>query len=144
MKKILTVIMFVVICLVANAQEVHGYNKVFVHELTSVGFLVTDSGYTRENLDDDVPDTYRVMLLTPSYYNEEQTRLAIVTLLNRYEDVILTQPWQTVSYKKGKCDGSVAAYKLCDDTQLTIFIADTSESKGRCTVALYECIVKKQ
>lgn len=132
-KSILTIIMLVFIGLAANAQEVHGYYKVLANELSSEGFLVTDSGYETEKLKGSLSDLYCLVLTPPNYYDDEQTRLAIVRIMNQYKDVRLVRPWKRET--DGDYTTTTASYR-CNDTLLNIYIGETD-------VAVYECIFTK-
>lgn len=132
-KSILTIIMLVFIGLAANAQEVHGYGNVIANKLSEKEFLVAQSGYGLVGDDSD----YTVVFYTPSYYDEELTRMTVITTFKRYSDISLVCPWTILS------DGSNAAY-LCDDTALFVIIKNTKSTNGRITVYLVERIRDKK
>ena len=132
-KSILTIIMLVFIGLAANAQEVHGYGNVIANKLSEKEFLVAQSGYGLVGDDSD----YTVVFYTPSYYDEELTRMTVISTFKKYSDISLVLPWEISS------NGSSAAY-LCDDTSLFVFIKDTKSTNGRITVYLVEKIRDKK
>lgn len=128
MKNIFAVIMFVFICLVANAQEVHGYSNDIATELSSEGFIVKEIGYILDT------DTIEAVLKTPTHYDEELTRLVILRTMKNYEDIRLIQPWKKWL---SKYDGSTATYQLPNGKRLVIFIGYLS-SYDYCLVFMYE------
>lgn len=133
-KSILTIIMLVFIGLAANAQEVHGYGNLIAEKLTSHGLIVEQSGYDVLELSDS---TYTVKLLTPKFYDEETTRLTVISTMKGYSDITMYQPWKRTQ------SGSTGVY-LCDDTMLSIFIVDKKNKEGRLTVFVCEFLIKKQ
>lgn len=133
-KSILTIIMLVFIGLAANAQEVHGYGNLIAEKLTSHGLIVEQSGYDVLELSDS---TYTVKLVTPKFYDEETTRLTVISTMKGYSDITMYQPWKRTQ------SGSTGVY-LCDDTVLSIFIVDKKNQEGRLTVFVCEFLIKKQ
>lgn len=133
-KSILTIIMLVFIGLAANAQEVHGYGNLIAEKLTSHGLIVEQSGYDVLELSDS---TYTVKLVTPTYYDEELTRLTVISTMKGYSDITMYQPWKRTQ------SGSMGTY-ICDDTVLSIHIVDKKNQEGRLTVFVCEFLIKKQ
>lgn len=127
-KSILTIIMLVFIGLAANAQEVHGYSNAIATELSSEGFLVKKIGYILDT------DTIEADIKTPTHYDEELTRLAILRTMKNYEDIRLIQPWKKWG---SKYDGSTATYQLPNGKRLVIFIGYLS-SYDYCLICMYE------
>lgn len=158
MKKILTVFMFVLICLGTNAQEVHGYSNMIAEKLNSVGFT-TLKGYGMETslshkgesfCGSDVfyikSYTYTVYLSTPKNYGLEQTRLTIDSLLQHR---MITYDWKTKPFSDFPNASETFAMYLLGDTLICVFIIDAVETEDSytqdyCTVALYECIIGKK
>lgn len=138
-KSILTIIMLVFIGLAANAQEVHGYGNLIAEKLTSHGLIVEQSGYDVLELSDS---TYTVKLLTPKFYDEETTRLTVISTMKGYSDITMYQPWKIEDY------GSLGTY-VCDYdglslTVLFFHIVDKDDKDGRVTVFVCENLIKKQ
>ena len=119
MKKILTMIMSVLICLVANAQEVHGYSMAIANELSEQNFIVLESGYgTMKDADNKDFDVFVVKMAAPNFYEEETTRFIITSVLSWRNNVKMVFPWTKKSY------GSRADYCVGDDTELYVAVSN--------------------
>ena len=117
MKKILTVIMFVFICLVANAQEIHGYSDVIANDLVSLEYGYDYIITKKEIKEDDGVIVYDVRLeVTDSHHSEDLTRNDITIVISRYEDIEVESPWLL------KRSGGVTAVYRIDDTTLFVGI----------------------
>ena len=137
-KSILTIIMLVFIGLAANAQEVHGYGNLIAEKLTSHGLIVEQSGYDVLELSDS---TYTVKLLTPKFYDEETTRLTVISTMKDYSDITMYQPWKRTDY--GSLGTYVCYYDGLSLTVLFFHIVDKDDKDGRLTVFVCENLIKK-
>lgn len=160
MKKIIAVIMVVFACLVANAQEVHGIGKDIAEKLEDVGFS-TVKDFSVDSIESikkgesflgsDVlyikSDVYMIGVITPKYYNMEDTRLTIESMLKKWYKF---KDWKTLPSDVCPIALCTSAFFQMGDTVLCVYIVNVAELNGSdyystdyCTVAIYEFTLGK-
>ena len=110
MKKILTMIIFVFICLAANAQDIHGYSNAIANELVSKhDFTITNKDIKKDGR------MYEIELETP--YADEYLAYIITYIIKQYEDIEVETPWRSNGIYV-----ATAEYRI-DDTTLYVIIS---------------------